>query len=475
MRFNLNRTIVLFSAVLSLATLGLVAPVWKESQVQATEDRSMAKLSSPDEQKGWIERADAGLVNPGLEFGREISRTDARMLREGRQIFRFDTFGDEGWWGNTLQLHEAIEGAKLGGVGPGVSPIAALAAGLKVDVDALPPSIIQAIKQGKLDLNDPANTLVLLRLNSVVGLTGLLNDQGTLRSVGIQCALCHSTVDNSFAPGIGHRLDGWANRDLNVGGIVALAPNLQPIANLVGVDVATVLKVLNGWGPGKFDAELILDGKGFRPDGTSGATLIPPAFGLAGVNLHTWSGWGSVPYWNAFVANLEMHGQGSFFDPRLDNSDQFPIAAKNGFGHVRNTPDLITAKLPALHFYQLSLAAPLPPPGSFDPEAAERGRALFMGKAQCTTCHVPPRFTEPGWNMHTPDEIGIDDFQANRAPDKRYRTSPLKGLWSHQRGGFYHDGRLATLHDVVEHYDTFFGLGLTAQEEADLVQYLKSL
>ena len=396
-------------------------------------------------------------------------------MRWGRNIFRFDTFGDETWWGDTLQLHQAIEGAKLGGVGPGVSPNVALAVGLKVDVDALPASVIQAIKQGKLDLNDPANTLALLRLNSVVGLTGFFNGQGTLRSVGIQCALCHSTVDNSFVQGIGRRLDGWANRDLNVGAIVALAPNLQPIANVLGVDVATVLKVLNSWGPGKFDAELILDGKGFRPDGKSAATLIPPAFGLAGVNLHTWTGWGSVPYWNAFVANLEMHGQGTFFDPRLNNADQFPIAAKNTFGDVRNTPDLITSKLPALHFYQLSLPAPAPLPGSFDPDAAALGKVLFTGKAQCSTCHVPPRFTEPGWNMHAPDEIGIDGFQADRAPDKRYRTSPLKGLWSHQRGGFYHDGRFVTLSDVVEHYNAFFGLGLTPQEKSDIVQYLKSL
>ena len=475
MRLNLNRTIVLFSVVLSLVVLGLVAPVWQEGRVQATENPVTAEPSRLDEQTGLIEAANAGLVVPGPEFRGNLTHNAARMLREGRHIFRFDTFGDEVWWGNTLQLHRAIEGANLGGVGPGVSPAAALAVGLKVDVDALPPSIIQAIKQGKLNLNDPANTLALLRLNSVVGLTGFFNEQGSLRSVGIQCALCHSTVDNSLAPGIGHRLDGWANRDLNVGGVVALAPNLQPIADLLGVDVATVLKVLMGWGPGKFDAEIILDGKGFRPDGTSAATLIPPAFGLAGINLHTWTGWGSVPYWNAFVANLEMHGQGSFFDPRLDDADQFPIAAKNGLGHVHNTPDLITSKLPALHFYQLSIAAPPPSPGSFDPEAAERGRVLFSGKAQCATCHIPPRFTESGWNMHTPDEIGIDGFQANRAPDKRYRTSPLKGLWSHQKGGFYHDGRFPTLHNVVEHYNSFLSLGLTSQEETDLVEYLKSL
>ena len=398
-----------------------------------------------------------------------------RMMAEGQETFRFDTFGDEDFWGDTLQLHQAIEGAKLGGVGPGVSPATALAVGLKVDVDALPSSLIAALKEGKVNLNDPATTLALLKLNSVVGVTGFFNEQGTLRSVGIQCAFCHSTVDNSFAPGIGHRLDGWANRDLNVGAIVALAPNLKPDADLLGVDQATVRAVLNSWGPGHFDAELLLDGKAFRPDGKTSAVLIPPAFGLAGVNLHTWTGWGSVTYWNAFVANLEMHGKGTFFDPRLNDSTQFPVAAAAGFGNVRNTPDLITPKLAALQFYQLGIPAPKPPKGSFDEEAAARGKEVFEGQAKCATCHVSPLFTEPGWNLHTPGEIGVDDFQANRAPDKRYRTAPLKGLWTHTTGGFYHDGRFATLNDVVQHYNSFFGLGLNDQQVHDLVEYLKSL
>ena len=224
----------------------------------------------------------------------DVDRNDAeRMMKEGQETFRFDTFGDEAFWGDTLKLHQAIEGAKLGGVGPGVSPATALAVGLKVDVDTLPFSLIAALKQGKIDLNSPATTLALLKMNSVVGLTGFFNEQGTLRSVGIQCALCHSTVDNSLAQGIGHRLDGWANRDLNVGAIVALAPNLKPDTDLLGVDQATVRAVLNSWGPGHFDAELFLDGKAFRPDGKTAAVLIPPAFGLAGVNLHTWTGWGS--------------------------------------------------------------------------------------------------------------------------------------------------------------------------------------
>ena len=407
------------------------------------------------------------------------------LISQGKQIFRFDTFGDQDFWGGQLQLHQAIEGEQFGGVGPGVSPATALAVGLKVDMQALPDSLQNKLRKGQINLNDPAVTLALLKLNAVVGLTGFFNSDGSLSSIGIQCALCHSTVDNSFAPGIGKRLDGWANRDLNVGAIVALSPDLSPFQNLLGVDRDTVITVLNSWGPGKFDAELVLDGKAFNPqqvtDGVvtgtnvSGATLIPPAFGLAGVNLHTWTGWGSIPYWNAFVANIEMHGKGTFYDPRLNNAAQFPIAAANGFGDIHSSPDLITSKLPALHAYQLSLLAPLPPTGSFDVAAAGRGQALFNGKAQCASCHVPTLFTEPGWNLHTPAEIGIDTFQADRSPDLRYRTSPLKGLWTHTKGGFYHDGRFATLVDVVNHYNTFFGLGLTDPEKSDLVEYLKSL
>jgi hypothetical protein len=270
---------------------------------------------------------------------RATVRSASRMMEEGRQTFRFATFGDEAFWGDTLKLHQALAGAKLGGVGPGVSPRTALAVGLKVDVDALPRSLVRDIQRGRVNLDDPATTMALLELNSVVGVTGFFGPEGRLRSVGIQCALCHSQVDDSLAPGIGHRLDGWANRDLNVGAIVNLAPDLSAVDRLLGVDDATTRRVLNSWGPGKFDAELFLDGKAFQPDGRSAATLIPPAFGLAGVNLHTWTGWGSVTHWNAFVANLEMHGKGRFFDPRLNDASQFPIAARNGFGNVNPALD----------------------------------------------------------------------------------------------------------------------------------------
>jgi hypothetical protein len=406
----------------------------------------------------------------------DLTRDNARrLIEEGKRTFRFDTFGSEAFWGDTLQLHKAIEGAQFGGVGPGVSPRTALAVGLKVDSDALPADLVRQLKAGRVDIDDPATTLALLKLDAVVGVKGFFKSNGTLRAVGIQCAICHSTVDDSLAPGIGRRLDGWANRDLNIGAIINLSPNLQPLADLLSVDVPTVQTVLNSWGPGKFDAELFLDGKAFRPDGKSAATLLPPAFGLAGVNMHTWTGWGSVTYWNAFVANLSMRGQGTFYDPRLDDVERFPIAAREGFGHKRDATDLITPKLAALHFYQLALPIPKPPKGSFNKAAAERGRLVFNDKANCATCHVPPLFTEPGWNMHTGAEIGIDDFQANRSPDQRYRTAPLRGLWTHQKGGFYHDGRFATLRDVVDHYNSFFELGLREREIDDLIEYLKSL
>jgi len=408
------------------------------------------------------------------EADRQEHEHDGNRLTRGRLIFRFDTFGDEAFWGGTLQLHRAIEGARFGGVGGGVSPKAALGVGLKVDVDALPNLLQRELRNGRVDLNDAGVTLALLKLNAVVGLKGEFQSGLRLQSIGIQCALCHSTVDNSLAPGIGHRLDGWANRDLNVGSIISLAPDLSAVASLLQVDQATVRKVLAAWGPGKFDAELFLDGKGFRPDGGSAATLIPPAFGLAGVNLHTWTGWGSIPYWNAFVAVLEMHGKGSFCDSRLSDPSQFPVAARAGFDNVRDEPDLVSSKLPALHQYQLALAAPKAPRGSFNEAAADRGSKVFQD-ARCNSCHVAPTFSEPGWNLHTGRELGIDDFQANRAPARGYRTAPLRGLWTHLKGGFYHDGRFATLMDVVNHYDSQLGLHLSARDKSDLVEYLKSL
>jgi hypothetical protein len=440
-----------------------------------------AALSMAPVQSAEDPGAQTGATPPPSDLDATVVDHAVRQIERGRYIFRQDTFGDQAFWGGKLRLHQAIAGDANGGVGPGLSPKSALRLGLKVDVNALPAAVRSGIRSGDVDIEDPATTLALLKLNAVVGVKGFFDASGQhINAVGITCALCHSTVDNSFAPGIGNRRDGWANRDLDVGRIIALSPSVQPFVDLLtlvdpNINASTVRTVLRSWGPGKFDAELLLDGKAMRKDGKPGATLIPPAFGLAGVNLHTWTGWGSVTHWNGLVANLEMQGQGTFFDPRLKDSTRFPVAAAAGLDDVRHDPDLVTSKLAPLHLYQLSLQAPKPPRGSFDAEAAERGDELFEGKAGCARCHVEPLFTEPGWNLHSGDEIGVDNFQSNRSPDGMYRTTPLKGLWTHTKGGFFHDGRFPTLRAVVDHYDQVFSLGLTSSEKRDLVEYLKSL
>lgn len=427
----------------------------------------------------------------------------AQLIQQGRQIFRFDTFGDEVFWGDQLQLHQAINA---------LTPRNALALGLKVDSQALSPSVVEAIKHGKVNLDDPAVTRALIQQQAVLGVVGFFDSNNKLRSVGLTCAICHSTVDDSVAAGIGVRVDGLANRDLNVGAIAAAAPNLQPVVNLLsladpGITVADVKAVLNSWGPGKFDAELFLDGKATNPAqitngvvtarNVTGATLLPNARGLSGHNLHTWTGgWGTVTYWNAFVAVNELHGVGTFFDERFDNAAQFPIAAKAGLGHVSTDPDSdrVTGKLAALHFYQLALPSVQPRPGiDFDQDAAKRGDELFSGKAKCNTCHREPLWTEPGWNQHSADELKIDSFEADRAPASidangqpvhGYRTMNLAGIFVRERGlfmnrqdkgRFYHDGRFPTLLDVVNSYNARFNLGLSDQEAKDLVEYLKSL
>jgi hypothetical protein len=414
---------------------------------------------------------------PAKSFDDRIEDHARETLKAGRQIFRYDTFGSEEFWGGRLRLHEAIVGARLGGVGAGITARQALQLGLKVDLAALPNILVEVLRTRAVDLDKVETTLELLRANAVVGVTGVFDTTTKkMTGIGIQCALCHSTVDDSFSKGIGRRLDGWPNRDLNVGAIVAAAPTLKPFADLLGTDEATVRKVLMSWGPGRYDAELNQDGKAFRPDGKTAATLLPAAFGLAGVNLHTYAGWGSVTYWNAYVANTQMHGKGTFIDPRLDDAAQFPVAAKSRAGNKRDSPDLITSKLAALHYYQLSIPAPTPPLASYDAGAAARGKMVFEGKGKCATCHVPPLFTEPGWSMHAASEIGIDDFQASRSPDKKfYRTTPLRGLFTRAKGGFYHDGRFADLNAVVDHYRRVLKVELSGSESADLVEYLKSL
>src|SRR5205814_6347819 len=410
---------------------------------------------------------------PG-EFSNEIEKNSKRMLNEGGQIFRHDTFGSEHFWSDKLHLNQAIAGERFGGVGHGLEPKDALKLGLKVDAGVLPKILVEAVKGGSVDLGDVKTTIELLKADAVVGVQAQF-DGDKLKSVGITCAFCHSTVDDSVMKGIGHRLDGWPNRDLDVGAIVALSPDLSFYEKLLGVDRATVVKVLTSWGPGKYDAELNQDGKAFRPDGKSAATVIPAAFGLAGVHLHTYTGWGSVTYWNAYVANTQMQGNGTFFDPRITAARGFPIGGKAGFNNIRRTPDRVTPKLAALHYYQLSIPAPAPKPDSYNHEAASRGEALFNGKATCARCHVPPLYTEPGWGMHSAEEIGIDSFQADRSPDKLYRTTPLRGLFVRAKPGFYHDARFKTYRDVVDHYDRHFRLNLSEAEKNDLIEYLKSL
>lgn len=417
------------------------------------------------------------------------------LIDQGRHTFRFDTYGDEAFWTGELQIQRAVST---------LSPATALSLGLKVDSAALSPSVVEAIKRGKVNLNSPAVTLQLIEQNAVVGVVGTVSN-GTLTQVGFTCALCHSTVDNSVAPGVGNRIDGLANRDLNVGAIIAAAPNLQPVVDLLhlapqdaNVTAQDVRNVLNSWGPGKFDAELFLDGKAFNPQQVTngkvtginvpGAVLIPNARGLSGHNLHTWTGgWGTVTYWNAFVAVNELHGIGTFFDARFDDATQFPIAAAARLGHVSVDPDSdqVTGKLAALHFYQLALPSVQPRPGvDFDPAAAARGDELFSAKAGCNSCHHEPLWTEPGWNQHTADEMKIDSFEADRSPGHAYQTMNLAGVFVRERGlymspqnkgRFYHDGRFKTLMDVVNSYNDRFSLGLSDQEKQDLVEYLKSL
>jgi hypothetical protein len=382
----------------------------------------------------------------GSHTDEPATTVDPALVAQGTDIFRFDTFGDETQWTDRLRMHEVIAAA--------VDPATALSVGLKVDAEALPSAVVDGIRNGSVSLTSPATTVALLKLNAVVGVKGTVetvNGRDVLTRVGITCALCHSTVDDSFAPGIGKRLDGWPNRDLNPGAIIALSPALSPAQKAV----------YNTWGKGKYDPR-------FNLDGISSAQVIPPAYGLAGIHRITTTGDGEdIAYWNRYVAVTQMGGHGSFVEPRTG------VAVTNG------TTDLVSSKLPALQAYQLSLAAPAPPPGTFDATAAARGATLFNGAAGCSACHQGPELTDANIRLHPPSDVVSEPEPdgapgwASRSATRQYRTAPLRGAWQHPP--YFHNGSAATLEAVVRTYDARKSLRLTEAQVADLVQYLKSL
>lgn len=392
---------------------------------------------------GTMAASAAAVVACGGGSDDSAAADQAALVAQGKQIFRFDTFGDEIFWTDTLKMNEVISAA--------VDPATALSVGLKVDAEALPAAVVQGIQSGSISLTSPATTVALLKLDAVVGVKGTVetvNGQDVLKRVGITCALCHSTVDNSFAPGIGKRLDGWPNRDLNPGAIIALSP---------AVDAATKA-VFNSWGKGKFDPR-------HNVDGISKPVVIPPAYGLEGIHSVTFTGDGKeLAYWNRYVAVAEMGGQGSVSEPRLN------LSITNG------TQDLVSSKLPALQAYQLSLKAPAAPAGSFDATAAARGKLVFEGAGKCASCHTGALFTDANSTLHPPSDSMAEPESpsyASRSASKQYRTSPLKGIWQH--APYFHDGSAATLNDVAQTYNSRLALGLTDQQITDLAEYLKSL
>lgn len=411
----------------------------RRSDVEPRRSRLLVALCIVVVVSGCVAKTPPSETPAGTPTGSGPATDDLspQNLAVGQQVFRFETFGDEQFWTDTARMHEVVQKS--------VSPTTALSVGLKVDADAIPPDVAAAIKAGEVDLNDPATTVTLLKLNAVVGLKGTVatvNGKDTLTRLGITCALCHSTVNNSFSKGIGRRMDGWPNRDLNVGAIIALSPAITPAQKAV----------YSSWGPGKYDPRYNFDGK-------STPLVLPPAYGLARVRNETYTAEGPISYWNAYVAVTQMHGRGNFSDPRLGID-------------IRQTPDMVVAKLPALRAYQHSLPAPPPPAGSFDPAAAARGLVVF--NRSCATCHVGGSGTDNNSGvLHAPSETGMSAAYAVRTANKAYRATPLRGLWQHPP--YFHDGSAATLADVVTHYNNFRSLNLSAGQQQDLIQYLKSL
>jgi cytochrome c551/c552 len=378
-------------------------------------------------------------------------RSAAELIDEGRYTFRYETFGDEAYWGDTLQLHRAIAGEANGGVGPGLTLEKAFELGLKIDAEALPAELKTRFAQGRVEAKSSKLMLELLELDAVVGLTGFFSMDRKLVSVGVQCAMCHSTVDDAVGTSVGTRLDGWANRDLDVGAFLAMSPNIGPLATQLGADDEAARAWIRAWGPGKVDAALVLDGAKRDLNQRPVPTLIPPAFGRAG------------------LLSQQRHGSGIFYDPRAKDAVKAAMAADAGFSKERFAPDLVTPRLAALQVYQLVLRAPTPLPSTYNAASANRGKVLFEGRAKCAGCHVPPLFTEPDRVFHTASELGLG------TADYRVRTAPLGGLFTHLKGGFYSDGRFPSVESVVSHYNVHFRLNLTATEQSDLVAYLKSL
>ena len=383
-------------------------------------------LSACDDQSGTFDRGK-----------KHVSESKPCDLDDGQCIFRYDTFGDEQLWTDVLRLQDVVQN---------LPPTQALALGLKVDAEAVPPDVLASA-----DLEAPETTVALLELDAVVGLRATVED-GVVERIGTTCALCHSTVDDSVAPGIGARLDGWPNRDLNPGAIIAATPGLPTYAATLGVDAETARTALESWGPGRYDAR-------FNIDLQSAPVLIPPAYGLADVALETYTGDGPVSYWNNYVAVTQMGGQGTFIDRELGIE-------------IIQTPDLVRPKLPALRDYQFSLRAPTPPAELVDEAAAERGRAVFEGAGRCSSCHSGDSFTDAP-RLHAPEEVGAEPLHAERSKTGLYRTTPLRGAWQHPP--YFHDGSAATFEDVVAHYEEILGLDLSDCEAADLVAYLESL
>jgi mono/diheme cytochrome c family protein len=430
------------------ATLALV-PVATSSTGTGFELRTAVLTAATSPSAATFDGQEGTVILPSVDLvqgGQVVETISAEMTRvpgsssllfevadvggRGQRIFRHETYGDERFWTDELNMHEVISSS--------VSPATALSVGLKVDADALPAGLLETA-----DLEDPATTVALLKLNAVVGLHGkVVNDE--LVEVGVTCALCHSDVDDSVMEGIGKRLDGYANRDLDPGAILALSPAFAD---------AESQAVLTSWGPGFYDPR-------FNQDGINHPVLIPPIYGLEGVPLETYTGDGPISYWNAYVAVTQMGASGVFIDPRIDVA-------------VVRKPDLVTPRLPALLAYQVSLPAPEAPVGSFDADAAARGELVFQGVGDCASCHSGPNFTDADLRLHTAAEVGMEPLTAERSATGLYRTTPLRALWQHPP--YFHDGSAATLEEVVEHYETHFSLGLTEAQKADLVEYLKSL